>query len=115
MQNIEFIFAPPAIAFAIGAYLNLFIPSLSVLTIAILSYVVFTGINIYGVQAAATFELFVTIIAVIGLLLFFITAGSEFEVANLTQNSLPNGWTGIFAALPFAIWFFLAIEGDRTF
>ena len=110
-QNIEFIFAPPAIAFAIGAYLNLFIPSLSVLTIAILSYVVFTGINIYGVQAAATFELFVTIIAVIGLLLFFITAGSEFEVANLTQNSLPNGWTGIFAALPFAIWFFLAIEG----
>jgi ethanolamine permease len=24
---------------------------------------------------------------------------------------LPNGWQGIFAAIPFAIWFFLAIEG----
>jgi ethanolamine permease len=28
-QNIEFIFAPPAIAFAIGAYFNLFFPQLS--------------------------------------------------------------------------------------
>ena len=27
-QNIEFIFAPPAIAFAIGAYFNLFFPQL---------------------------------------------------------------------------------------
>ena len=29
-QNIEFIFAPPAIAFAIGAYFNLFFPQLPV-------------------------------------------------------------------------------------
>ena len=35
-QNIEFVFAPPAIAFAIGAYLNIFIPSVPVLAIAIL-------------------------------------------------------------------------------
>src|SRR4030095_10306041 len=33
-QNIEFIFAPPAIAFAIGAYFNLFFPQFSVLSIA---------------------------------------------------------------------------------
>src|SRR5215831_9409233 len=39
-QNIEFIFAPPAIAFAIGAYFNLFFPQLSILSIAIFSYVV---------------------------------------------------------------------------
>ena len=30
-QNIEFIFAPPAIAFAIGAYFNLFFPQISIL------------------------------------------------------------------------------------
>ncbi len=30
-QNIEFIFAPPAIAFAIGAYFNLFFPQFSIL------------------------------------------------------------------------------------
>jgi amino acid transporter len=55
-QNIEFIFAPPAIAFAIGAYFNLFFPQLDVITIAIFVYVAFTALNIYGVKAAATFE-----------------------------------------------------------
>ncbi len=110
-QNIEFIFAPPAIAFAIGAYLNVLIPSLSVLSIAIVAYIIFTAINIYGIQAAATFELLVTVLAVIGLLLFFFAAAPEFSTANLTKNTLPNGWTGAFAAIPFAIWFFLAIEG----
>src|ERR1700749_2777669 len=63
-QNIEFIFAPPAIAFAIGAYFNLFFPQIPVLAIAIFSYVVFTALNIYGVKAAAMFELLITILAV---------------------------------------------------
>ncbi|MBN4061807.1 ethanolamine permease [Bacteroidales bacterium AH-315-I05] len=110
-QNIEFIFAPPAIAFAIGAYVHELFPSLPILSIAVVSYFIFTGINIYGVQAAATFELLVTVIAVVGLLIFAGVALPEFEVKNLQANALPNGWKGIFAALPFAIWFFLAIEG----
>lgn len=110
-QNIEFIFAPPAIAFAIGAYLNLFLPSVPILTIAVSAYLVFTAINIYGIQAAAAFELFVTILAVGGLILFFFVTAPDFQYQNLTRNALPNGWSGAFAALPFAIWFFLAIEG----
>lgn len=110
-QNIEFIFAPPAIAFAIGAYLNIFLPGIPILAIAILSYFIFTALNIYGVQAAASFELIITIIAVLGLLLFAGATLPEFQWQNLTQNALPHGWTGVFAALPFAIWFFLAIEG----
>jgi ethanolamine permease len=110
-QNIEFIFAPPAIAFAIGAYLNIFMPTVPILVIAIFAYLVFTALNIYGIQAAASFELVITIIAVIGLLLFAGTALPAFEWKNLEQNALPNGWAGAFAALPFAIWFFLAIEG----
>src|SRR5258707_11542051 len=69
-QNIEFIFAPPAIAFAIGAYFNLFFPQISILTIAIFGYIVFTALNIYGVKAAAIFELTITILAVGELLLF---------------------------------------------
>jgi ethanolamine permease len=32
-------------------------------------------------------------------------------MANLQKNALPHGWTGIFASIPFAIWFFLGIEG----
>ena len=112
-QNIEFIFAPPAIAFAIGAYFDLVIPwvEIPVLLTAILSYIIFTGINIYGVKSAASFELVVTIIAVIGLLLFAGVALPEFQTENMFKNQLPNGFKGIYAAIPFAVWFFLAIEG----
>ncbi len=110
-QNIEFVFAPPAIAFAIGAYLNILMPSVPVLAIAISAYFVFTALNIYGVQAAAWFELAVTVVAVLGLLLFAGATLPAFEWQNLERNTLPNGWMGAFAALPFAIWFFLAIEG----
>ncbi len=110
-QNIEFLFAPPAIAFAIGAYFNLFFPQVPILTIAISSYVIFTALNIYGVKAAAQFELLITILAVGELLLFSGITLPYFKLGNLTQNALPHGWMGIFPAIPFAIWFFLAIEG----
>jgi ethanolamine permease len=106
-QNIEFLFAPPAIAFAIGAYFNLFFPQLSILSIAIFVYIIFAALNIYGVKAAATFELIITIFAVGELLLFSGLTLPHFEFANLAQN----GWPGVFAAIPFAIWFFLGIEG----
>ncbi len=109
-QNIEFIFAPPAIAFAIGAYFNLFFPQVSILAIAMFSYVVFTALNIYGVKAAATFELVITILAVGELLLFAGVSLPHFEIKNLQHNALPHGWQGVFASIPFAIWFFLAIE-----
>jgi ethanolamine permease len=110
-QNVEFIFAPPAIAFAIGAYLNLFFPDVPILVIAIGAYILFTALNIYGVQAAAVFELFITIVAVSGLLLFAGFTLPHYSSANLAQNSFPNGWEGVMAAIPFAIWFFLGIEG----
>jgi ethanolamine permease len=110
-QIVEFILAPPAIAFAIGAYFNAFYPQVPVLTSAIAIYFIFTALNVYGVKAAASFEVIVTIFAVGELLLFSGIAIPKFEMANLTHNALPNGWTGIFAAIPFAIWFFLGIEG----
>ena len=110
-QNIEFIFAPPAIAFAMGAYFNLFVPSIPILGVAIFSYVIFTALNISGVKAAATFELIITILAVGELLIFAGVTLPHFEYKNLTLNALPNGFQGAFAAIPFAIWFFLAIEG----
>ena len=113
-QNIEFIFAPPAIAFAIGAYLNLFMPTVPIIAIAIVAYLIFTAINIYGVQAAASFELLVTIIAVMELLIFAGAALPSFEWSNLEHNAFPNGYAGAFAAIPFAIWFFLAIAVSYT-
>jgi len=110
-QLVEFVFAPPAIAFAIGAYFNEFFPELGITTIAIFAFFIFTLINILGVKIAASFELFITIFAVIELLIFAGVTLPHFEVANLTKNAFPNGVSGIFASIPFAIWFFLAIEG----
>ena len=110
-QAIEFILAPPAIAFAIGAYFNLFLPHVPIINIAIAAYVLFTALNIYGVRAAALFELIITFLAVAELLLFAGIALPEFKWTHLQQNALPNGVEGIFASIPFAIWFFLGIEG----
>ncbi|MBB2150679.1 ethanolamine permease [Pedobacter gandavensis] len=110
-QIVEFILAPPAIAFAIGAYFNAFFPQVPILTSAISIYFIFTALNVYGVKAAASFEVIITVFAVGELLLFSGIALPKFEMANLTHHALPNGWSGVFAALPFAIWFFLGIEG----
>ena len=110
-QNIEFVFAPPAIAFAIAAYLNIYIPGEHTLLIAIITYCIFTLINIIGVELAAVFELILTLLAVCELLLFTGLTLPHVELANLAHNALPHGISGIFAAIPFAIWFFLAIEG----
>jgi len=110
-QNVEFIFAPPAISAAIGAYFNIFFPEVDKLTIAILAYLIFTLLNISGVKAAATFELIITVLAVVELLIFSGVTLPHVTVSNLSANALPNGFQGAFAAIPFAIWFFLAIEG----
>jgi ethanolamine permease len=110
-QNIEFIFAPPAIAFAIGSYFNIFFPDVSVLVFSVIAYFLFVGLNIYGVKVAATFELVVTVLAVSALLFFSTLTFPKFEFAHLQQNAFPFGVAGVMAAIPFAIWFFLGIEG----
>jgi len=110
-QLIEFLFAPPAIAFAIGAYFQNFFPEAPVLPIAIVAYFAFTILNIAGVKTAATFELIITILAVAELLIFAGLTLPHFKMENLTVNPAPAGNIGIIAAIPFAIWFFLAIEG----
>ncbi|MEO6730592.1 MAG: ethanolamine permease [Ferruginibacter sp.] len=110
-QIIEFVFAPPAIAAAIGAYFHIFFPQFSVIAIAITAYILFTALNIYGVKAAATFELIITGFAVFELLLFSGITLPHFKLDNLTQNAFPFGWKGVWAATPFAIWFFLGLEG----
>ena len=115
---IEFVFAPPAIAMAIGAYLNVQFPGVDPKLFAVGAYVVFVLLNIIGVTIAATFELFVTILAIVELLVFMGVVAPGFSMSNFVAN----GWSGqstfsmaaipgMVAAIPFAIWFFLAIEG----
>ena len=115
---IEFVFAPPAIAMAIGAYLNVQFPAVNPKMMALGAYVVFMTLNVIGVRTAATFELFVTVLAIGELLVFMGVVAPGFSMSNVVKN----GWAGvdqfsgaalpgIMAAVPFAIWFFLAIEG----
>ena len=85
-QNIEFIFAPPAIALSIGAYFNLFFPQIPILLIAIFAYILFTSLNIYGVKAAALFELVITLLAVGELLLFTGITLPHFELKNIPRR-----------------------------
>lgn len=110
-QLIEFLFAPPAIAAAIGAYFSLFLPALDPLWISIFAYCIFTILNILGVKSAATFELAITVLAVFELLLFAGLTLPHFSWEKFSHNPLPQGWAGALGALPFAVWFFLAIEG----
>ncbi|MES2739975.1 MAG: ethanolamine permease [Pseudomonadota bacterium] len=115
---IEFVFAPPAIALAIGAYLHVQFPAVDPKLAALAAYLVFMTLNIVGVQVAATFELLMTLLAIFELLVFMGVVSPGFSLANFTKG----GWAGqdrfslaaipgMFAAIPFAIWFFLAIEG----
>lgn len=108
---VEFVFAPPAIAFALGSYLNFLNPVFPVLPIAIGSFVVFTAINCIGIKESARFNLWVTILAVVELLAFIGIAAPSFEMSRFVANDPGFTWAGVFAALPFAIWFYLGIEG----
>ena len=115
---IEFVFAPPAIALAIGAYLNVQFPGINPKFIALGAYAVFIALNWVGVGIAAAFELFVTVLAIFELLLFMGVVTPGWSLANFTAHGWAGGdvfngaaLSGIFASIPFAIWFFLAIEG----
>ncbi|MEO6981331.1 MAG: amino acid permease, partial [Mucilaginibacter sp.] len=108
---IDFLFATPAIAVALGAYLNFLDHDIPILYSALFFNVVFIVINILGVKESATFSLIITILAVAELLLFLGIVSPHYRSGNFLSHPMPFGWTGIFAALPYAVWFYLAIEG----
>ncbi|MGD9619523.1 MAG: ethanolamine permease [Mycolicibacterium sp.] len=120
---IEYAIAPAAIATFIGAYvesLNLF-GITDGWWIYLVVYTVFIGIHLSGVGEALKVMFVITGIALVGLVVFAVSAIGRFDASNLTDIAvtdapgasplLPFGVLGIWAAIPFAIWFFLAIEG----
>lgn len=108
---IDFLFATPAIAFALGSYLHFLYDYIPVLPSAMFFNMVFILINISGIKESAAFSVFITILAVAELLLFMGVIFPHFKMDNYLGNPMPFGWGGVFAALPFAVWFYLAIEG----
>jgi ethanolamine permease len=88
-------------------------------------YVIFVYINYVGIEATMRFTVAITILALAVLGIFYVSAlvsgkfdaGLWFNIADgggeLSGGGgpfLPHGVSGIFKALPFAIWFYLAIE-----
>ena len=57
------------------------------------------------------FSLVVTLLAVAELLVFLGIIAPSFKMSNFMQNNTAFGWSGVFQALPFAIWFYSGIEG----
>ncbi|NMN95952.1 ethanolamine permease [Antrihabitans stalactiti] len=120
---IEYAIAPAAIATFIGAYVE----SLGLFGIQdgwwvyLAVYALFIGIHLSGAGEALKVMFVITAIALIGLAIFVVAAITHFDVSNLTNipvtdaagasSFLPHGYLGIWAAIPFAIWFFLAVEG----
>ncbi|GAF50923.1 ethanolamine permease [Rhodococcus wratislaviensis] len=120
---IEYAIAPAAIATFIGSYvesLNLFgITDGWWVYLAV--YAIFIGIHLTGAGEALKAMFVITAIALVGLVIFAVSAVGLFDAGNLTDiaatdavgasSFLPFGAFGIWAAVPFAIWFFLAVEG----
>lgn len=108
---VEFLFATPPIAMALGSYIHFLYPSIAVMPVAVGCFVIFTTINWIGIKESAIFTLIITVLAVVELLVFIGIVSPHFSMGNFLHNKMPFGITGIFAGLPFAIWFFLGIEG----
>ena len=117
---IEYAVAPAAIATFIGGYMDTLL-GVGGWIVYLLCYAVFIGIHLYGVGEALKVMFGITVVAVVALAVFVVAMVPQFEVSNLfaieptnaagASAFLPFGFVGIWAAFPFAIWFFLAIEG----
>jgi len=108
---IDFLLATPAIAVSLGSYIHFLHPGIPIVQAALAFNVAFILLNISGVKESAVFSVFITILAVGELLLYIGVIAPNFKMDNYLSNPMPFGWAGVFAALPFAVWFYLAIEG----
>jgi ethanolamine permease len=120
---IEYAIAPAAIVIFIGGYVE----SLGLFgleagwPVYLFFYAIFVGIHLYGVGEALKLIFAITVIAVIGLVVFVVAMIPKFDASNLTDiaatnasgasDFIPLGISGVLAAFVYGIWFFLAIEG----
>ncbi|TCB59913.1 ethanolamine permease [Acinetobacter terrae] len=118
---IEYAIAPAAIACFIGAYCeSLF--GIGGWVIYLVCYFMFMGMHLKGAGEALKIIFMITAVAAVALLVFIFAMAPHFNSENLfniavnteavgSSSLLPLGYLGIWAAVPYAIWFFLAVEG----
>lgn len=130
-ENIEYVLTPAVIVFFIGSYLTgIFETPAQFQPIYWLgAYLVFLFLNLRGVELSFRVSVLVTLGALAVLAIFWVSTipyfdfdrwalniggrapdGSLIELPEGGGPFLPMGWAGAFAALPFAVWLFLAIE-----
>ena len=118
---IEYVLAPAAIVVFIGAAVEALV-GLNGPVIYATFYFIFVSIHLIGAGEALKLMMVITALAVFAILATAITLFGSFETANLfdiapdpsiagANEYLPFGWHGVWAALPFGMWLFLAIEG----
>jgi ethanolamine permease len=117
-ETIEYVVTPAVIVAGIGFYMqsifrDLFDHSPPLWAWWLIFYAIFVLLNVIGVEVSFRFTVLITLISLAVLLIFFIGAIPNLHFDQWAigdQGWFPDGVPGIFYALPFAIWFFLAIE-----
>jgi ethanolamine permease len=118
-ETIEYVVTPAVIVVGIGAYMNSITDDLFSFTLSqplwwAIFYVIFVGLNFYGVEASFRFTVIICVLSLAILAVFSIGALTKLDFQNMAIDT-NGGWfidgvPGVFYALPFAIWFYLAIE-----
>ncbi len=120
-ENMEYILTPAVIVVGIGGYLGAIFetPDAYAPLWWLVAYVAFVGLNIAGIEITFRFTVAITVLALVILLIFYAGAIAHLDIGRFALDVepqpgasrwLPRGIAGIFAAMPFAIWFYLAIE-----
>jgi ethanolamine permease len=129
-ENVEYVLTPAVVVSFLATYLAAVFntPTEWLPAYWVGGYVVFIGLNIWGVELSFRVTVIVTVAALACLAVFWISAlpisqfskyalnigagpgGRAIELAEGGGPLLPFGLKGAFAALPFAVWLFLAIE-----
>ncbi len=111
-ENMEYILTPAVIVVGIGGYLGAIFGTTHAWEPMwwLVCYALFVGLNLWGVELTFRFSVFITISALAVLVVFWIGAIPHFDLTRWATPYFPNGAKGVFAALPFALWFYLAIE-----
>ena len=122
-ENIEYVVTTAVVgtfaaAYARPVFAELINLDLDEMIWLVIFYVIFVGLNVIGIEATMRFSIVICFLSLAVLAVFFVLSIFNFDFDNLTNiapaaggtSFLPFGVGGIFAALPFAIWFYLAIE-----
>jgi ethanolamine permease len=114
-ESIEYILTPAVIVYFIGTYMTAIFetPPGAQPIWWIGSYVAFLALNLRGVELSFRVSVVVTLCALAVLAIYWACAIPYFELHRWALNDgpwLPQGFGGVLATLPFAVWLFLAIE-----